>query len=687
MTVYSKVSREPEEDQGGVLLRTGPILTPTVIGKRRCFPPEQKLRLMRWLDSLSEKQRNSVFRLKKNQWEVHPDLLRRWFREFTRGKHFRPIGRPVCVDPPDFRGVLDQVVEGEEVGDSVSLPKMKGLLREARLKTEKRRDDVLHREMSDSTMWRLTKGVQSHFSLTKRPNKTTAARYRAMASARRALDFYCCATALHARVKYLDLLLNVDSTNLRYIQGSSSDEAYFHSPSIKPNVKGTEKTLVHSEFLTMWIVESAVGVLGSLLFIVKCAAGELPDNKIRVGCLPSLSPQLSHFAQPAYVVFVNKKPTPEDNWVINGIKLELILDHIERFRLFKERKPGSSNLPKLFDLINGRASGIPGWSFDDFVPVEEKKTDEKKDSKKKKRVRQRFPILPSPPPVPPALKYRAVVWVDSEGSFLDYLLVKKQQERCSALVVDLVKNNPGATAVEQPADQEGFRDVKQLLKSSLSSATPDAELREDVANMFANLEFSISPSRANHLCLFFTAMRKILPIVYHPSRIQKQFTDVFGPNPLEPSRDDIVGKALGWNRLSRELQAAYVKKTSSIIAKFTTHGFVTDEDWEGCPWDPKFDEHRDKLTLSKRTCLHLNHEESKKKREAEEKLQEEKDKAAEEKRAERATKKVGTSKKKEATQKTPEKRAQKKEEAKTRKEEDLAIKILKKPPAAKRAKR
>lgn len=152
MTVYSKVSMEPEEDQGGVFLRAGPVLTPTVIGKRRCFSPEQKLLLMRWLDSLSEKKRNSVFRLKKNQWEVHPDLLRRWFREFTQGKHFRPIGRSVCVDPPDFRDVLHQVVKGEEVGDSVSLTKMKGLLREARLKTEKRRKDVLHREMSDSTM-------------------------------------------------------------------------------------------------------------------------------------------------------------------------------------------------------------------------------------------------------------------------------------------------------------------------------------------------------------------------------------------------------------------------------------------------------------------------------------------------------------------------------------------------------
>jgi len=50
--------------------------------------------------------------------------------------------------------------------------------------------------------------------------------------------------------------------------------------------------------------------------------------------------------------------------------------------------------------------------------------------------------------------------------------------------------------------------------------------------------------------------------------------------------------------------------------KFAREGFVTDADWEGCPWDP---EHRDRLTLSKQTCLHINHEGSKKKREAQEK--------------------------------------------------------------------
>jgi len=84
------------------------------------------------------------------------------------------------------------------------------------------------------------------------------------------------------------------------------------------------------------------------------------------------------------------------------------------------------------------------------------------------------------------------------------------------------------------------------------------------------------------------------------------------------------------------MKEAYIAEAPAIVDRFANEGFVTDHDWEGCPWDPEFDEHRDRLTLSKQTCLHR----SKEKGEAEEKVQDKKDEEVEEKKkTKKATKK------------------------------------------------
>jgi len=234
MTVYSHVTMEPEEDRGVPVLRSGPVLRPRVTGKRRIFSPEQKMELARWLDSLESSARRSVFRATKNQWGVHPMVLQRWWREFKSGTPFRPLGRNVSVDPVNFRSVLHSVREAEEKKNVLSRSQVKGLLREEHQRTEDARGDVLHKEMSSSTMRRLIQGVNSHFSVTKKPNKTTEARYRAAASARRAMNFYCRAIASNSLLGYRELLLNVDSTQLQFSEGSSSSEEFFHSAGTKP---------------------------------------------------------------------------------------------------------------------------------------------------------------------------------------------------------------------------------------------------------------------------------------------------------------------------------------------------------------------------------------------------------------------------------------------------------------------
>ncbi len=138
------------------------------------------------------------------------------------------------------------------------------------------------------------------------------------------------------------------------------------------------------------------------------------------------------------------------------------------------------------------------------------------------------------------------------------------------------------------------------------------------------------------------------------SRIEKQFKTVFGPDPLHPSLEQIVKECIGWKELSREDKLSYIAKTPLIIDRFKARGFVTDEDWGDCPWDPEFDQHRDHLTLSHQVCLHVNHEGSRKKREEEEKkaleAEEKKKKAPEEKKKEGGPKKLAAAKKRKVPQ-------------------------------------
>ena len=389
--------------------------------------------------------------------------------------------------------------------------------------------------------------------------------------------------------------------------------------------------------------------MGTLLFVMKCKDKELPDNKVRVGRIPMLSPHKGFINEPAYIVFT-KKSTAEHAWIVNGIKLEIIIDYVKRVHGNFLDKPIDSDLPAFFKTIE-EAEG--DWKVPESViepsggseSVSEVKEEVK--TSKRKRSGRKFVTLPfTPSPTPETLKHRAVVWVDSEQTFIDYLLDKTQQERCSNMVIDIAKSNPGATAVEQPADQDGFRDVKRLLRR-MQSSTPDEDLLLRLRSMLVDANVVFSQKRQIRLASFFDALRKIIPIVYSDSRIEKQFKTVFGPDPLRPSLAQIVRECIGWKRMSREDKLEYWDRRTFVIDRFKERGFVTDEDWEDCPWDPEFDQHRDKLSLSHQVCLHVNHEGSKKKREEEEKkkLEAEK-KASEEKKKVKKPKKTAVPKKK-----------------------------------------
>jgi len=215
------------------------------------------------------------------------------------------------------------------------------------------------------------------------------------------------------------------------------------------------------------------------------------------------------------------------------------------------------------------------------------------------------------------------------------------------MVIDIAKSNPGATAVEQPAYQDGFRDVKKLLRR-MKSSTPDEELLLRIREMLDKVNVVFSPKRESYLCCFFDALRKAIPLVYADARVEKQFQTVFGPDPLKPSLQHIVRGCIGWQRLLPAEKLSYIEKAPFIVDKFKARGFATEEDWKVCPWDPEFDQHRDDLSLSHQVCLHVNHEGSRKKREEEEKkaLEMEK-KAPKEKKKGKEPKKPSAVKKKE----------------------------------------
>jgi len=82
----------------------------------------------------------------------------------------------------------------------LSCSQLKGLLREEHQRTEDDRGDILHKRDV------LTKGAKTAsrgahpFLVTKKPNMTTEARYRAAANAKHAIDFHCCAAAPNSRL-------------------------------------------------------------------------------------------------------------------------------------------------------------------------------------------------------------------------------------------------------------------------------------------------------------------------------------------------------------------------------------------------------------------------------------------------------------------------------------------------------
>ena len=62
------------------------------------------------------------------------------------------------------------------------------------------------------------------------------------------------------------------------------------------------------------------------------------------------------------------------------------------------------------------------------------------------------------------LPERVVYWFDSEIKFSQFCSEKEQLERSTMEYIELVKSSPGATAVEQPADQSAFRDIKKIIQ-------------------------------------------------------------------------------------------------------------------------------------------------------------------------------------------------------------------------------
>jgi len=217
------------------------------------------------------------------------------------------------------------------------------------------------------------------------------------------------------------------------------------------------------------------------------------------------------------------------------------------------------------------------------------------------------------------------------------------------MVIDIAKSNPGATAVEQPADQDGFRDVKKLLRR-MKSSTPDEELLflVEFASCWTKSTSCLVQSARATCVAFSTHYARRSPLCTRTHVLRNNSKLFFGPDPLKPSLQHIVRGCIGWQRLLPAEKLSYIEKAPFIVDKFKARGFATEEDWKVCPWDPEFDQHRDDLSLSHQVCLHVNHEGSRKKREEEEKkaLEMEK-KAPKEKKKGKEPKKPSAVKKKE----------------------------------------
>jgi len=146
------------------------------------------------------------------------------------------------------------------------------------------------------------------------------------------------------------------------------------------------------------------------------------ENRVKIGRIPMFSAHKGFLHEPAYIVFT-KKSTPYHAWVVNGIKLEIIIDYVKRVRANHLDKPTESHLPGFFKMINESEGD---WKVPESVVEADEgvgEVKEEKKTRKRRRTARKFLTLPfTPSPIPETLKHRAVVWVDSEQTFIDYLL-------------------------------------------------------------------------------------------------------------------------------------------------------------------------------------------------------------------------------------------------------------------------
>lgn len=586
MNAYSKVSRKPEKSGGVVsIMRSGPALTPSVRQKSKSYSPDQKLILARWLDSLTNEQQRAVFRVKRNKWGVNPATLRRWLREFKQGEVFKKPGSPSCLSDTGFQQVLDRADEKAEGDDAekaesddaeksesddspdgdgspedadsggkpeFSLVRAKALIQAQYRKGQEAKDKVFTKPLSRSTMWRLLKGLRNFYTLT--PNPEIPLDYRPMDSVRRAVHFFSCAAALHSRLVHPEMLVHADSTQFSYTEGPGG--GHFHSPSPKPDLNGARQTLSGPELLTMWTVESYTGSPGPLLFVVKCTDDELPGNQVRVGHISQFSPLWDSLIEDSYVAFA--KDTPEHSWVVNGIKLEMILDIVRQSRDLEEGGLEISHLPRFFEMLNERESEGIGTRG------------------RKRRALQFNPLPPTPSPIPEP-QFRSVVWVDSEPSFTAFIREKEPQGRCARMMVDIARAGL-ADLEEDPVD-----DPRQLLRT-LRRLSPDEGLERSVHDMLCSLKVALSPEREGMLCCFLASLKPLLPAAFNFASVQKQFTAAFGPSPLQPSLRMLARQCVAWKFMSKSQRAPFIKQVHRVVEALKCC-LGAHSDWEDFSWE------------------------------------------------------------------------------------------------------
>lgn len=177
MTAYSKyqVSKETKGDSGPTLRQSGPVLNPSLHRTNRIFSPDQKLALVRWLDTLTAKQRLGVFRLKRNKWGIHPHMLRQWYSQFKCGKDFKLAWRVRCVSDAGIQHILDAIYKAEENSNPLSLPQVRALIQAEYEKEAIESEELFLKTLSPATLWRVLRDLRARYALAARPAPTTEA--------------------------------------------------------------------------------------------------------------------------------------------------------------------------------------------------------------------------------------------------------------------------------------------------------------------------------------------------------------------------------------------------------------------------------------------------------------------------------------------------------------------------------